>query len=322
MSFSDNPTLVEAGNVPLSSPMTPTLSPIPVEESKMATLLPDYSNVIVQTLASLPEDAATGGMAIDTDGYLFVADIGKIPSRNGTTVYKITPEGDVSLFSESYEFNGASGNTFDILGNLYQSSFTGGTIHKITSDGRISLYAKDGIAGPVGLVFDSNGNLYVADCRLGSIQRIFPDGTSETFARQNGLNCPNGIAIDENGILYVANFSNGKILKITQSGKITVLAELPGGNNGHLAYHDNILYATDRGGNRVYAVHIVSGEVKLVAGTGDRGLDDGPGAEASFSLPNGIVISPDGSRLYINQVLDLEGSNNFPVVVRTIILNP
>ena len=101
-----------------------------------------------------------------------------------------------------------------------------------------------------------------------------------------------------------------------------MLAELPGGNNGHLAYRDNILYATDRGGNRIYAVHTVSGEVKLVAGTGERGFDDGPGAEASFSLPNGIVISLDGSRLYINQVLDIEGRNNFPVTVRTIILNP
>ena len=183
----DSTTPPKTDQTPTSLPVTPTMSPIPIEESEMAESLPDFSNVIVQTLALLPEDAATGGMTIDADGNLFVADIGKIPSRNGRTIYKITPEGDVNLFVESPELNGASGNTFDAQGILYQSSFTGGTIHKITDDGILSLYVEEGIVGPVGLVFDGLGNLYVADCKLGSIQRISPDGTSESFARQNGL---------------------------------------------------------------------------------------------------------------------------------------
>jgi len=303
---------------------TPTLTeePAPMPSNTPApSLLPDYSNATVETLVFMPETVATGGVTIDAEGNLYVADIGMIPLRNGRSIYKITPDGEVSLLIESEELNGASGNIIDMQGDLFQSSFTGNTVHKITSDGELSLFTNSGIVGPVGLVFDADGNLFVANCRGASIQKISATGESVVFASRNGLDCPNGITIDERGNVYVANFSNGKILKITQAGDVSLLAELPGGNNGHIAYRDGILYTVDRGSHQVYAVHVISGEVKLVAGSGARGLNDGSGIEATFSLPNGIAISPDGTRLYINHVVDITGRNNYPVVVRTIILN-
>ena len=37
------------------------------------------------------------------------------------------------------------------------------------------------------------------------------------------------------------------------------------------------------------------------AGSGVRGRDDGPAAEATFSFPNNLAFSPDGRTLYVNQ---------------------
>jgi sugar lactone lactonase YvrE len=261
--------------------------------------------------------SATGGLAVDAEGLLYAADIGPAPQRNGSTIYRITPEGEVEVWISGEGLSGASGNTFGPDGNLYQSSLNANAIHRITPDGSVSTVTADGILGPVGIASAPDGSLLVANCRGGSIQRVGPEGTSELYAQSSLFACPNGITTDDDGVVYVANFSNMDILRVTPVGEVAVLATLPGGNNGHILYQDGRLIAVSRGGHRIYSLTL-DGDVEVLAGTGERGHRDGPALQATFSLPNDVVASTDGRRLYVNEVVPVSGSANHPSRVRVI----
>lgn len=263
--------------------------------------------------------SATGGLAVDDDGNLYAADIGRAPLRNGSSIYRISPDGQVELWVSGQGLSGASGNAFGAHGILYQSSLSANTVHRISPDGEVTVLTADGIQGPVGIAIGPGDGLYVASCRGGSVQRISPDGSSQTYARSSLMACPNGITVDDDGTLYVANFSNGNVLRVSQDGEAEVLANLPGGNNGHILYHQGLLYVVDRGGHQIFELTL-AGALNLLAGTGERGHSDGPASRAKFSLPNDIVPSPDGLRLYVNEVVPVTGGDNLPSRIRVIVL--
>ena len=275
--------------------------------------LPDFSDIQIVTLTS-EFDFAAGGLAIDADGYLYHANF------NGSTIMKIAPDGQSSVFVDR-DIAGAAGNTFGPDGNLYQSNYVQNRVSQITPDGEISIYA-DGIIGSAGLIFDSHGNLFAASCNANRIIKVTPEKEKIEFLFKEGLSCPNGLTIDEHDNLYVANFGDGNIIKITPTGEASILATIRGGNNGHLAYHQElgVLFVASRGGSRIYAVQAQTGETVLIVGTGKRGVDDGPGLSATVSLPNGVAISPDGRLVYINQVTGTTGQSNAPSIVRVIVL--
>jgi sugar lactone lactonase YvrE len=264
-------------------------------------------------------DGGTGGISVDADGNVYVADFGSRLGNGGTgghRVFLVTPAGETSVFAEG--FRGASGNEFDSQGNFYQSNIGGGFISMVDPDGTITRFA-EGMAAPVGIVSDSEDNLYIANCGSNSIQTVTPLGESERYVASGLLNCPNGIVFDDHGNLYVANFGNGGVIQITPEKEVTEIASLPGNNNGHLIHHDGFLYVIDRGGHRIYSVSL-DGEVEVFAGSGTRGNEDGAALEATFSLPNDIGISPDGKTFYVNEVARATGEARIlaPMFVRAI----
>jgi sugar lactone lactonase YvrE len=281
--------------------------------SKEIVLVNELSvHTLVEKLPS-----ATGGLAVDQEGNLYAANIGRAPSRSGSEIYRISPQGDFELWVSGQGMRGASGNTFDPQGNLYQSSLSANIIHRITPDGSVSVFAQDGIDGPVGIAAASDGSLFVANCRGDSVVRVSPQGEVIPFAEDTLFSCPNGITLDEQGNLYVANFSGGRVLKITAQGEVQDFADVPGGNNGHILYHDGLLYVVSRGGHQIYTLTL-EGELSPLAGNGERGHQDGFAGQATFSLPNDIIASLDGHRLYVNEVLPTSGSTNIPSVIRVI----
>lgn len=265
-------------------------------------------------------DGGTGGISVDSDGNIYVADFGSRLSGGGTVgskVFVITPDGEARVFADG--FRGASGNEFDSKGNFFQSNISASVISKITPDGDMTEFASEGISTPVGIASDDDDNLFVANCGNRSIQKLTPDGVSTRFVSDPLLNCPNGIVFDDHGNLYTANFGNGDVIKITPDATVSRLATLPGNNNGHLIHHDGFLYVIDRGGHQIYSVSL-TGEIELFAGSGDRGRDDGDPMLATFSYPNDIGISPDGKTLYVNEVAGATGPHTVlsPMVVRAI----
>ena len=273
-----------------TAPETTTSTAVPRPDTYPVS--PDY--VVETVLAGL--DAGTGGLAVDADGNLYHADFG-YPDHVGNTIFKVTPDGEVSEFATSELFTSLTGNTFGPDGRLYQSSFGSNNVVTVDADGTVELLT-DEVRGPTGIVVTDAGRVFVDSCRRNQVFEVFEDGTAEVVAGGVGMNCPNGLTIDDDGNLYVVNFSSGFMQRITPTGEIEAIYRFPSGN-AHVVHLDGFLYVTARTDHRVYRYEIATGDVVTVVGTGEEGSDDGPGNQATIARPNAIAVGPDGA-LYIN----------------------
>jgi sugar lactone lactonase YvrE len=271
----------------------------------------------VGTLAG-PIEAGSGGLEVDAEGHVYHSDFGRTLSSGpmGTRVFRITPAGEVSVFAEG--FNGASGSTIDAQGRFVQANVAGNTISRVDPDGSVETIAEGGLANPVGVTYDLEGRLVVANCGAHQLVRVGEGGRAEVFAEGDLFRCPNGLVTGADGMFYVSNFYDGNVLRITPQGEVSVVATLPGGNLGHLVYHDDRLYVIARSAHQIYEVEL-DGAFRLLVGSGDHGIDDGPALEATLSFPNDLAFSPDGRVLYWNDVAAIVedgGQTLAPVVIR------
>jgi sugar lactone lactonase YvrE len=191
------------------------------------------------------------------------------------------------------------------MGRVYTADFGsslggGGTpgvrIHRVDPEtGEVSVFA-EGFQGASGNAIGPDGMLYQSNIGGNVISRVTPEGLVTEFA--TGLNNPVGIAVAPDGTLSVANCGNGSIARVDEQGQVTpfVSSDLLKCPNG------------------------LEGELTLIAGTGERGRGDGPALEGTLSLPNDLGLSPDGTRLYFNDVAAEAGdpSNLSPVYVRVL----
>ncbi len=273
----------------------------------------------VTTLTS-PIPAGSGGMEVDKTGNIYMSNFGmQLSGAGGKEIYKISPDGEVSVFATG--INGASGSDIGPDGLFYQSNVSGNKISVVQADGTVSDYSTKGLASPVGLV-KTEKNLFVANCGNGTIQKIDNQGNSTVFTKSPLLKCPNGLEMDDEGNLYTANFSSGDVTKIDKQGNVSVLATIPGNNNGHLVYRDGLFYVIGRSAHQVFTVDM-NGKVTLIAGSGKKGNADGAANEATFTFPNDLAFSPDGKKLYINDVGDPSSTGPLlgPVLIRVLHLD-
>ncbi|MBI2061741.1 MAG: hypothetical protein HYT87_18525, partial [Nitrospirae bacterium] len=160
-----------------------------------------------------------GGVAVDPNGILYIADTGNHRVR------KVDPSGIITAVAG----NGLPGYSGD-----------GGKATEAW------LWAPGGVA------VDPNGNLYIADTDSHHIRKVDTSGNITTVAgnpsllngRYQGaysgdsgkataakLNIPSGVAVDSNGNLYIADTGNHRIRKVdATTQKITTVAGngLPG----------------------------------------------------------------------------------------------
>jgi DNA-binding beta-propeller fold protein YncE len=181
---------------------------------------------------------------------------------------------------------------------------------------------------PQGIVIDStNTNLYVTDYLNHRIRKIViatgdvttlagsTQGFNDAIGASAQFNFPYSLVIDRSGLnLYVVDNSNYRIRKVVIStGQVTTIVgstqgTLDGiGTSALLSNPRDIaidatglnLYFTDA--NRIRRIIVATNEVTTLAGTtqGVGGFQDGIGAFAQFYTPNGLVVDPTGSNLYI-----------------------
>ncbi len=266
---------------------------------------------VVTTIATF--ESGTGGLTVAPDGNLYHSDFGSMLGGRGTggdRVFKVTPEGEVSVFATG--LRGASGSEWGHDGNLYQSSIGGNTLSRIDAAGKVTTVTSSGLTNPVGVAQEPSvdgkpGDFLVANCGSASIQRVSPDGTSAEWVKSSLLACPNGLVIGDAGNVYAANFMNGNVVQITPQSEASVLATLPGNNNGHLFYRHDALWVVARSAHQIYRIDLGAeshGKITLVAGSGEKGGTDGAALKASFCYPNDLGFSPDGRYLYVNEVSD------------------
>ena len=190
------------------------------------------------------------GIAIDSAGFIYVADTGNIRIR------KIDKNGVVSTFAGTGGWGRADGDAgvatfsqprglaFDSENILYVADRSNNRIRKITPDGKVSTlsfntqtYFQAYFYYPVGVAIDSARNIYVCDenhritkTTQNGMMTILAGGLEipgfrDGLAEASQFNLPAGIAVDTSGKVYVADSSNRKIRVIGPPPTTTTLGD-------------------------------------------------------------------------------------------------
>ena len=148
-----------------------------------------------------------------------------------------------------------------------------------------------GIEGPA---TDSAGNVYAVNfAKQGTIGIVTPQGKGSVFVTLPEGSVGNGIRFDRSGFMLIADYAQHNVLRIDMQTKdIKVFAHEPTMSqpNDLTIAPDGTLYASDpdwaKSTGRLWRIS-TKGEVVQVAG--------------EMGTTNGIEVSPDGKRLYVNE---------------------
>ena len=279
---------------------------------------------------------APRGLAVDTAGNVFVADMG-----NGC-VRKVSPSGVITTVPGSTHLQSPFAVAVDGSGNLFVAELDRNRVDRISLSGELTTVAGNGTMGfsgdlgpaisaqlnyPTGVAVDAGGNLFIADYGNARVRRVDPDGTITTVAgggssRQEGVPATDtqlryglGVAVDSQGNLYIAE-EYGGIQEVSPEGTITTVAG--GGNNWNIVdgaaantvvilpiavavdFAGNLSFADGTFYTRVRGVS-ASGILTTVAGNGQTCCfsgDGGPAASAQFSDPSSVALDASGN-IYI-----------------------
>ncbi len=198
---------------------------------------------------TLAQFSSPGGVAVDSSGFVYVAD------QDNHRIRKITPGGVVSILAGTgtqggmngagniTQFNGPYGVAVDGSGNVYVADKDNHRIRKITPDpngmSTVTTFAGTGISGfmdgvgtlaqfnsPLGVAVNSAGFVYVADGENNRIRKITPGGVVSTLAGTGSqgfidgaggvaqFNSPISVAVDGVGNIYVADEKNHRIRRL------------------------------------------------------------------------------------------------------------
>jgi gluconolactonase len=142
--------------------------------------------------------------------------------------------------------------------------------------------------------FDRSGNLWVVDIPHGRVFRVSPDGRPAKIAEYRGE--PNGLKIHRDGRIFIADHEQGLLLLDPATGATRVALDRPyaerfKGLNDLLFARNGDLYFTDQGESDL---RDPTGRLYRLRATGELDclLDSVPS-------PNGLVLTPDESILYL-----------------------
>ncbi|MBL1409159.1 IPT/TIG domain-containing protein [Sphingobacterium faecale] len=209
------------------------------------------------------------GIAVDTEGTIYVADDGNHCIR------KITPDGTVTTFA------GMPGQAGYQDGN--------GTKAKFDTPFHVSV--------------DKNKNVYVSDTWNAKLRKIDSNGEVTTLTGVGDIVCT---AIDpRNNQLYAASLTNGAVYQVHANGNLSAVVSGLGWIGGITIDAQGMLYIVETGNSVVHQVDLkaFSGDplqTAIIAGTnGVAGYVDDIGVKAKFDRPWGIACQPSTGELYI-----------------------
>jgi trimeric autotransporter adhesin len=216
-----------------------------------------------------------GGVAVDTNGNVFIAD------GFNSVIRKVDNSGVITTYAGEGVLFDPLTVAIDSSGNVFTADLTC-QVWKITQDGSINVVAGDGECGP---------------------------GVDGVSATQSALNVPSGIALDPKGNLYIADTDNNRVRVVNSAGIInTVVGNGTCGFSGDggpakaamicypqgVAFHSNHLYIADTLNLRVRIVDR-TGTIQTLAGTGNAGYNgNGLPAVQTNMAPTSITVDPSG----------------------------
>ena len=194
-------------------------------------------------------------------------------------------------------FNTLSGVAVDNQGDIYVVEVLGNRVRRITPDGMVSTLAGTGVRG-------------------------YADGPGSTAL----FNGPESLDVDDRGNVYVADASNHCIRLIRTDGMVSTLAgvgEEAGYRDGPAAqalFHyptgvavdeAGTVFVADAGNNRIRLIS-PDGMVTTLAGSGERGFQDGPADQTQFDGPYRVTVDRDGN-IYVVDAIVAEKRGNHAI---------
>jgi uncharacterized protein (TIGR03437 family) len=263
------------------------------------------------------------GLALDSNGNLFVADTGN------NVVREISSNGNISTVAgnslagymadavpaTTTSLNSPEGVAVDRAGNLYIADTVNDRIRMVTPAGVISTVAGTGLSAVYGSIYDGTG-----------VSTTTGDGGPATAA---AIVLPTDVALDASGNLYIADYGNGRIRQVV-NGTIDTLAGAAGGaplEIGQLAVSEQLTgptgLAVDAAGDIYFAEGSIgtgsglspgdfriwevnsAGLLVAAAGIGLESYsgDGGPAAIAQLNAPSGVALD-SGGNLFVADTLN------------------
>ena len=244
-----------------------------------------------------------GDIAIDREGYVYVADSGNHCIR------KFTSDG---VYVATWGSAGAGESAFwwpygialDQDGYIYVADTYNHRIQKLSSGGQfVTSWGDEGVGEaeffhPFGIAIDQDGCVYVADTGSHRIQKFTSEGQFVASWGSEGdgegeFAYPFGIAVDHDGYVYATDYENHRIQKFTSSGQHVTSWGGEGVGEGEFAHamdiavdYDGYVYVTDHDEHRVQKF---TSDGEYVTNWGREGADEG-----EFTNPMGIAVDQDG----------------------------
>lgn len=160
-------------------------------------------------------DLLVWSMAADSKGNIYVG------TGDQGRIFKITPEGESSVFFDSPEISILS-LIVDSADNLFAGTAPDGLIYKITAEGSQTTFFMTEDHYVWDLVFGANDILYAGTGSAGKIYKILPDGTG-TVLYDSSQTHVMSLLYDPQGWLYAGTEGQGIIYKVDLTGKAFAL---------------------------------------------------------------------------------------------------
>jgi sugar lactone lactonase YvrE len=261
------------------------------------------------------------GIAIDSEGFLYVSGVTHTIRRITPTGYVTTYAGTGSAGANDGQWNVA---TFNIPLNiafgsnvLYVADTYNEKIRSITETRTVSTYAPSASTDntgvyqyTAGLAFDSSGNLYLADQTTSVIWKITNNGAtitafagalqSQTYIDGQGgsarFNQPTALAFDTAGNMYVTDLINQRVRKIDIYGNVSTYAGSGASSSTDGIWHNasfnlpygiavdslGAVYVAENAGNRIKKITNTSAVFKQYTGVYSVAVDSSSNVYASY----------------------------------------
>jgi sugar lactone lactonase YvrE len=229
-----------------------------------------------------------GGVAIDGNGNVFVADTG-----NNAVKEIVAAGGYINVLTLGSGFNRPNEVVVDGNGNLFVADAGNNAVKEILAVGGYTTVSTlgSGFNNPSGVAVDGSGNVFVGDTGNRAVKEIPAGGyTTTPLTLGSGFNQPIGVAVDGTGNVFVADAGHNSVFEILANGGYTVVYTRGGGFNAPYGV------ALDANGN-VFVADVMNNAVKeILAASGYTAVN----AVAAGSNPQGVAVDGNGNVLVAN----------------------
>jgi hypothetical protein len=126
---------------------------------------------------AVPGATILNGIAVAADGTAYISN-----SRAPEVIYKVTPDGQSSVFAEGAPLNVPNGVAMDRNGNIVVVNINDNAVITYNPNGGVVRTENAAEGGNDGVVVTEDGTKYVSSVRFGSVSRIRPGQNAEVIA--------------------------------------------------------------------------------------------------------------------------------------------